>query len=128
MVRWHHRTLPDHSTLLSGRVPPDETGFHSDRLQIWYNNTDQAWVDPGPHLHHDSDECFIMLRGSIVVEVEGERHTVGPREFCCFPRGVAHWVVAAHPPLESLMIRAPSVDDKEYLASDMEAEEGVGTV
>jgi len=115
MARFHHRKLPEYSTLLSGRKPRDEVGFWSERLQIWYNHTDKAWQDPTSHAHLEGDECFIVLRGELVVEVEGERFTVGPREFCCFPRGVYHAVVEVHPPVESLMIRAPSKDDKVYL-------------
>ncbi len=89
-------------------------GFASERLQIWYNNTAEAWRDPQPHAHLESDECFIVLRGTLIVEVEGERFTVGPREFCCFPRGVYHAVVEVYPPVETLMIRAPSAEDKVY--------------
>jgi mannose-6-phosphate isomerase-like protein (cupin superfamily) len=114
MGGFHHRALPGSSTLLSGHTPPDEDGFRSDRLQIWFNHTDTAWNDPAPHMHLDSDECFIVLDGSIVVEVEGERVTIGPREFCCFEAGLYHAVVEVHPPVETLMIRAPSINDKVY--------------
>jgi mannose-6-phosphate isomerase-like protein (cupin superfamily) len=115
--RFHHRKLPDHSTLLTGPRPRDEVGIASERLQIWYNNTVETWADPGLHVHTDSDECFIVLRGSLLVEVEGERVMIGPREFCCFPRGVYHSIVQVFPPVESLMIRAPSVEDKVYRAA-----------
>ena len=111
---FHHRKLPDRSTLLAGRAPPDEVGFRSERLQIWYNHTAGAWRDPAPHAHQESDECFIVLRGALEVEVEGERFVIGPREFCCFPRGVFHAVVGVRPPVETLMIRAPSTEDKVY--------------
>jgi mannose-6-phosphate isomerase-like protein (cupin superfamily) len=114
MSTFHQRKLPDHSTLLSGHTPPDEIGFRSELLQIWYNNTTEGWSDPAPHKHMESDECFIVLQGHLIVEVEGERYTIGPREFCCFPRGVYHSVLEISPPLESLMIRAPSVNDKVY--------------
>lgn len=114
MAHFHHRKLPNYSTLLAGRLPPDEIGFQSDRLQIWYNHTTEAWVDPLPHAHRESDECFIILQGSVLVEVEGERFTVGPREFCCFPIGVYHQIVEVHPPAETLMLRAPSISDKVY--------------
>ena len=114
MERFHHRKLPDYSTFLSGHTPPNEVGFRSEQLQIWYNNTEEGWRDPAPHAHRESDECFIVLKGALLVEVEGERFTVGPREFCCFPRGVYHSIIEVQPPVESLMIRAPSVDDKVY--------------
>jgi mannose-6-phosphate isomerase-like protein (cupin superfamily) len=114
MSGYHQRRLPDHSDLLAGRKPPSEVGFRSDALQIWYNNTDSPWRDPGAHMHTDSDECFVVLRGELVVEVDGERFTVGPREFCCFPRGLYHAVIEAHPPVETLMIRTPSIEDKHY--------------
>ena len=71
-------------------------------------------------MHTDSDECFIVLRGSLLVEVEGERVMIGPREFCCFPRGVYHSVVQVFLPVESLMIRAPSIEDKVYRAEHNE--------
>lgn len=114
MTQFHHRKLPDFSTLLAGRRPRDENGFVSNQLQIWYNNTPHEWRDAQPHKHLESDECFIVLRGSLIVEVEGERFCIGPREFCCFPKGVMHSVVEVHAPVESLMIRAPAIDDKVY--------------
>ncbi len=55
-----------------------------------------------------------MLKGAVIVDVEGERVTVGAGEFCCFPAGVFHAVVDVQTPTETLMIRAPSVNDKIY--------------
>jgi mannose-6-phosphate isomerase-like protein (cupin superfamily) len=116
MSTFHHQPLPDFSTLLSGRTPRDAVGFQSNNLQIWYNNTDSSWVGDGetPHMHTESDECFIVLQGVLVVDVAGERFEVGPKSFCCFPRGVFHAIVEVKPPVETLMIRAPSVADKVY--------------
>ncbi len=114
MSLFHHRKLPDHSALLSGHTPPDDIGFESRLLQIWYNNTMASWSDLAPHAHAESDECFIVLRGSLLIEVEGEQHVIGEREFCCFPRGVYHAVISAQTPIETLMIRSPSVADKHY--------------
>jgi mannose-6-phosphate isomerase-like protein (cupin superfamily) len=113
-VKFHHYKLPDYSTLLSGRIPREELSFQSEKLQIWYNNSESHWADPNLHLHQESDECFIVLRGKLVVEVEGQQYIIGPREFCCFPAGVYHAVVGTHPPIETFMIRTPSVDDKVY--------------
>jgi mannose-6-phosphate isomerase-like protein (cupin superfamily) len=116
MKKFHHRKLPDFSTLLSGHTPPNDVGFKTQHLQIWYNNTDESWVGNGeiPHRHMESDECFVVLKGSLIVDVDGETHTIGSREFCCFPAGVYHSILEVHPPVETLMIRAPSTDDKVY--------------
>lgn len=111
-MRFHRAKLPNHSTLLVGREPPDEVGFRSDLLQIWFNHSDSPWQDDGPHAHLETDECFIVLTGQLVVEVEGERLLIGPREFMCFPRGLVHHVVEVRPPVETFMIRSASVDDK----------------
>ena len=114
MPPFHHRKLPDYSTLLSGHAPPNDIGFTSDRLQIWYNDSKTGWSDSTPHYHTQSDECFIVLEGSLLLEVEGERYIIGPGEFCCFPSGVSHSIIEAHPPYRTLMVRAPSVNDKVY--------------
>jgi mannose-6-phosphate isomerase-like protein (cupin superfamily) len=111
---FHHARLPEYSTLLTGPRPRDGVGWQAERLQIWYNNTAEGWADPEPHYHRESEECFIVLRGTIIVEVEGQRRAVGPGEFCCFAPGVWHAVVAVQPPVESLMIRTPTGDDKVY--------------
>ena len=112
--KYHHRKLPDFSTLLAGHNPPNDVGFAPGKLQIWYNNTTIGWQDDRPHAHYESDECFIVIRGSLTVDVEGERLTVEADEFCCFPAGVFHAVIAVQPPAETLMVRAPSLDDKIY--------------
>jgi mannose-6-phosphate isomerase-like protein (cupin superfamily) len=118
MTKFHHRQLPDFSALLSGPTPPGDFAFRSDRLQICYFNTQDGWTDPLPHAHQESDECFLVFQGSIIVDVEGERVTIGPREFCGFPRGTYHQVVEVHPPVECLILRGPSVDDKVYISPD----------
>lgn len=115
MTACHHRELPAFSTVLSGRGPiRDRYGFRSERLQIWFNHTTEAWADDRPHAHTECDEAFVVMQGTIVVEVEGERIEVGPREYCVFPAGVFHRIASVRPPVESFMIRAPSVDDKVY--------------
>ena len=114
MSKFLHKKLPDFSTILSGHTPRDTYGFQSNQLQILYNNTDEAWCDPGLHYHAESDECFIVLKGSIVVQVQDEVYTINAGEYCCFPIGMWHAVIETHPPVESLMIRAPSVADKVY--------------
>lgn len=113
--KFHHKKLPDFSTLLCGKIPPDEIVFKTEDLQILYNNTAKPWQDVAPHYHKDSEECFVILKGAIIVEVENELVKIGEREFCYFPRGVVHSIVKTFPPIESLMIRSASIDDKVYV-------------
>lgn len=111
--RFHHRALPAHSSLLAGRTPEGwDIAWRSDRLQVLFNNTTTGWSDDGSHAHGASDEIFIVLEGTVVVDVEGERVEVGPGEFCCFPAGLQHAVVETRPPLRTFMLRAPSIADK----------------
>ena len=116
MKNYHHKKLPSFSTLLSGHSPQDEFGFKSHKIQIWYNNTNESWVGKGesPHKHLESDECFIVLRGTLVVNVEGEQFEINPGEYCLFPAGIFHNIVEVKPPVETFIIRAPSSNDKVY--------------
>lgn len=100
------------ASAVAGSEPPDDLAFRSGHLQIWFNRTDDTWQDPAPHFHTDSDEIFIVLRGTIIVE--GERVRIEADELYAFPAGVVHSVVSVEPPVESLMTRAPSIRDKVY--------------
>ena len=84
------------------------------KLQIYYRRGDDLSTDERSHAHTVSDEIFIVLSGSVVLDVEGEEVMVGPRESCHFPVGVFHRIVRVTQPLEALVIRAPSADDKVY--------------
>lgn len=118
MTKFHHRELPDFSALLAGPTPPDDFAFLSDRLQVSYFNTIEGWQDLQPHAHRESDEFFLVLRGAVIVDVEGERITIGPREFCGFPRGTFHQVVEVRTPVECLVIRNSAGYDKIYRLPD----------
>ena len=90
---------------------------------MWFNDRpSEPWSDPGPHFHTDSDEMFVVLDGALLVAVDGEPVRIGAGEFCCFPAGLLHEIVAIETPLRTLMIRAPSIDDKVYpLASGVDS-------
>jgi GNAT superfamily N-acetyltransferase len=116
-VTFHHYPLPPCSTLLAGRLPRDEYGFRSSTLQVWYNHTNLNWAGAGEplHFHSRSDKCFIVLRGRLEVRLEDATHTIDAGEYCCFPAGQLHAIAAIHLPVQTLMLRAPSVDDKVIL-------------
>jgi mannose-6-phosphate isomerase-like protein (cupin superfamily) len=111
---FHHRRLPRRSALLSGRFPPSDLAFQSESLQVWFNETTEAWADDRAHFHTSSDEMFVVLEGTLVVPVEDRRVRVEAGQFCSFEAGLMHRIVSTEPPLRTLMIRAPSLDDKVY--------------
>ena len=115
MNEFLHEQLPPESMILSGRGPvPDRYGFQSNALQVFYARSEESWEDERAHAHLEADECFLVLQGAVVVEVDGEEHVIGPREYAFFPRGVFHRIARVVPPVEAFMIRAPSVEDKVY--------------
>lgn len=108
------RSLPREFTVLGGPNPTDALAFRSSNLQILWNCSDESWTDLGQHYHRESDEVFIVLKGSLEVEVEQEVFTVDAGELCFFPAGVWHAITRANPPVEALVIRAPVTSDKVY--------------
>jgi mannose-6-phosphate isomerase-like protein (cupin superfamily) len=109
------RDLPRVSAFLAGRGPVDPAvGVVTESLQVHFRTSDDLHVDERSHAHLRCDEMFIVLEGSLVIETEGQRHVIGPRQFCHFPAGRFHRIVAVTTPIEALAIRAPSVDDKIY--------------
>ena len=113
MPEVHPISLPEVSAFLAGRGPVDpKLGTLSEHIQIYYRRGDDLSVDERSHAHRTSDEFFIVLSGSIVLDVEGEELIVGPRQSCHFPSGVFHRIVEVVQPLEARVVRAPSVDDK----------------
>jgi mannose-6-phosphate isomerase-like protein (cupin superfamily) len=100
--------------VLCGPDPPDTLGFQSDRIQILWNNSNQAWTDPGQHLHTDSDEVYIVLKGAMVLEVEDEHLTVSAGEICFVSSGTFHAIISVETPIQSLVIRSPASQDKVY--------------
>ncbi|MGI8403848.1 MAG: cupin domain-containing protein [Thermomicrobiales bacterium] len=117
MTGFAKRQLPDRFAVLSGPNPPDGLCFSSDNLQILWNNSDISWSDPRPHYHQESDEVFLVLRGSVDVEVGDDEVTIGPGEVCFFPAGTWHGIKKTHPPAQFLVVRAPTTADKVYRES-----------
>lgn len=115
MRTFFHQKLPTESMILSGRGPvPPQFGFQSDQLQVFFAHDDASWSDERAQAHLECDECFLVLKGAIVLDVEGEERVIKAREYAYFPPGVFHRIVRVETPVEAFVIRAPSVEDKVY--------------
>lgn len=42
------------------------------------------------HLHPDSDECFLVLEGTLIIELENETVELNPNQLFTIPRDVVH--------------------------------------
>jgi quercetin 2,3-dioxygenase len=45
---------------------------------------------PTLHVHYDSDECFYVIAGHLLIQVGEERHDLGPGGFAWLPRQIPH--------------------------------------
>jgi mannose-6-phosphate isomerase-like protein (cupin superfamily) len=99
-------------TVVAGPSPPTSDGFRSERVQVLHWYVDHEFSDPGPHLHEASDEVYVVLDGSIDVQVENDTIRVGPDEALVVGAGVVHSLVAVQHPARGLSIRGPSIADK----------------
>jgi mannose-6-phosphate isomerase-like protein (cupin superfamily) len=62
------------------------------------------------HAHAEEDEFFLVTRGVLKIEIEGEDAVVlGPGEFCVIPRGVRHRPVAQTEKVHMMLIERTGV-------------------
>ncbi|MCA9834020.1 MAG: cupin domain-containing protein [Thermomicrobiales bacterium] len=108
-------TLPDSIAVLSGSYPPNEKCFLSESLQIIAHYAEEDWPEEPIHCHRDSDEAYIVMEGAITLVIDGESVVVNKGEICTVGRGSFHAITEAQVPYRGLVVRAPSVQDKEYL-------------
>lgn len=42
------------------------------------------------HMHEETDDFFLVLKGEMIMDLDGESHRVGAGELFVVPRGVTH--------------------------------------
>lgn len=105
-------SLSEALTIVAGPNPPTPDGFRSTRVRVLHWRVDHDFSDPGPHLHEASDEVYVVLEGSVDIQVEDATIRVGPDEALVVGAGVVHSLIAVQHPARGLSIRGPSIDDK----------------
>jgi len=76
------------------------------------------------HLHRTQEELYIVLDGTAIIEVDGTKHRVGPREALAVPaRTWRKLSNAGLGPLTFLCIAAPPADDDAEIAPSEDPEE-----
>lgn len=108
-------SLGEPLTVVSGPNPPTPDGFRSTRVQVLHWRVDDDFSDPGPHLHESSDEVYVVLEGSIDIQLAEETIRVGSDEALVVGAGVVHSMIAVQHPARGLSIRGPSIGDKKMV-------------
>ena len=70
------------------------------------------------HVHPENDEAIYVLDGELLVDVEGEKHTVGTGGLVFAPRGVAHAFMVVSETARILALMTPAAEDFYRDASD----------
>lgn len=105
-------SLEGQLTVIAGPQPPSDDGFRSDRIQVLHWRVDEPYGDDGTHLHQTSDEVYVVLEGSVDLEIDGSTVTVTAGEAVTVGAGVPHALVTVQYPARGLTIRGPAVTDK----------------
>src|SRR5258708_17354684 len=64
---------------------------------------------PPRHIHHDQDEWYHVIKGEYVIEIGGERFSLGPGDSTFGPRGVPHgWAYVGDGPGRVTFVAVPA--------------------
>ena len=87
-------------------------------LSIRHTADVQPWADPDIHIHSDSEEYYLLLRGTLRFYVDDQIYSLNPREILGVQKGVPHAVVDGKGPIEHFSFRAPSREDRKSILAD----------
>ena len=66
------------------------------------------------HLHPNEDETIYVLEGELLVDMDGEQHSVGAGGFFLAPRGVPHAFLVTSDTARVLVIQTPGTGEAFY--------------
>ncbi len=81
------------------------------RFSVLEHTGERGYMSP-LHLHEADEETFLVLEGTLRVEVGPETHSVGSGALALLPRGLAHGFVVTSPQARFLTLHTPSGFDR----------------
>ena len=83
---------PDQARSHPGTFPPVKAGAADTGGLLTVSEGVLGPGTPGPplHLHEDTDECWYVVEGSLLIQIGEDRHELGPGCFAWAPRQVPH--------------------------------------
>ncbi len=85
-VKEHRKLFGDRPIPLDFKVSTRDSGGG----MFIVEHTDIKKSGPPRHIHHDQEEWFYVVKGQYIVEVGGEKFTLGPGDSALGPRKVPH--------------------------------------
>ena len=82
----HRKLFGDRTVPLDFKLSTADSGGG----MLIVEHTDVKKSGPPRHVHHDQDEWFYVVKGDYIVEVGGERFTLGPGDSVMGPRKIPH--------------------------------------
>ena len=96
----------EHHGYILGTRLPESAAAYSKYLDIGFNRQSIGWRDEKPHFHSQSDEFFIVLRGSIDLLIHKRIVSVEAGHLLGIRAGLSHQVIKVTPPIENFLIKS----------------------
>jgi mannose-6-phosphate isomerase-like protein (cupin superfamily) len=101
-----------HGYIAGSRLPPSDPAY-STLVDVGFNHQTDVWQDALAHYHTESEEYYLVIQGSLALEVRGQTVFVPAGHLLGVKAGTSHRVVGGQGPIESFSIRMPgNKDDK----------------
>jgi quercetin dioxygenase-like cupin family protein len=98
----------------------DQTGGRLSQVEI----DDPLGTAPPLHIHHDADETFSVLEGTVTVFAGDEQIELGPGDYGFVPRGAAHAYLVTSERARMLVTFSPAGFEQVFLAFGEPADGG----
>lgn len=95
-----------HGYIAGSRLARTDPAY-STLVDIGFNCQADAWQDDLAHYHTESEEYYLVIRGSLTMEVGGQTVPVPAGHLLGVKVGTSHRVVGGQGPIESFSIRMP---------------------
>lgn len=95
-----------HGYVAGSRLPRADPAY-STLVDIGFNRQADVWQDDFAHYHTESEECYLVIRGGLALEVGSQIVSVPAGHLLGIKAGTSHRVVGGQGPIESFSIRVP---------------------
>jgi mannose-6-phosphate isomerase-like protein (cupin superfamily) len=92
---------------IAGSRLPQAAPAYSTLVDVGFNRQADVWRDDFAHYHVESEEYYLVIRGSLALEVGGQIVFVPAGHLLGIKAGTSHCVVGGQGPIESFSIRMP---------------------